>query len=231
MREFTSEDDLDTFEGWLKYQVVDTATITPEQLAMWRDYYAEGSKRDLATPKVGLMKLPPRIPGEYRYAVAVRDGSDLWLTMWVKRSPKPEYFVLIPRSDTEWDAHTSYHYDGTFHSKSFGHKAPLPRRQPLSEPFRGTEHLGVYQGHGPRGVGAICDPEAFSGVVVVEPGVLGPRDGGVLVDLIEPGCEPTSQFSFAHIVKQEIFRETVPWIVIRIGTGTWSPTPEQSANH
>ena len=29
MGEFTSEDDLSTFEGWLKYQGIDAATVTP----------------------------------------------------------------------------------------------------------------------------------------------------------------------------------------------------------
>jgi hypothetical protein len=40
------------------------------------------------------------------------------------------------------------------------------RRQPLSGVFRGTEHLGAHGGHdGPKRVGAVCDPTAFSGVV------------------------------------------------------------------
>ncbi len=30
---------------------------------------------------------------------AVEDEASLWLTLWMKRSPKPEYFVMIPRSD------------------------------------------------------------------------------------------------------------------------------------
>ncbi len=37
------------------------------------------------------MKLAP-IVGEHRYAVAVREGTDLWLTLWVRRSPKGEFF-------------------------------------------------------------------------------------------------------------------------------------------
>jgi hypothetical protein len=87
MQEFISEDDLKTFEGWLRYQAVDAATATPDELAMWRGLFDEGSERSLGTPKVGLMKLQPK-PGEHRYAVAVREGSDLWLTLWVKRSWK-----------------------------------------------------------------------------------------------------------------------------------------------
>ncbi len=78
MQELISEDDLATFEGWLKYQCIDAATTATDELQMWQGIFDEARKRRAATPKVGLMKLQP-VPGEHRYAVAVRDGSDLWL--------------------------------------------------------------------------------------------------------------------------------------------------------
>jgi len=56
---------------WLRYQGFDAATLAPDELADWRDMFDKGRKDSLATPKVGLMKLP-RLPGEHRYAVAVR---------------------------------------------------------------------------------------------------------------------------------------------------------------
>jgi hypothetical protein len=59
--------------------------------------------------------------------VAVREDSDLWLTLWVRRSPKGEFFVMVPRGDRGWNPHTSYHLDGTLHMKSFGHKFVLPQ--------------------------------------------------------------------------------------------------------
>ena len=34
MQEFISEDDLSTFEGWLKSQAIDAATATPEELEL-----------------------------------------------------------------------------------------------------------------------------------------------------------------------------------------------------
>ncbi len=39
MPDFTSEEDIGTFEGWLKYQVGD-AILAPDQLEMWRSVYA-----------------------------------------------------------------------------------------------------------------------------------------------------------------------------------------------
>jgi hypothetical protein len=37
--EFISEDDLHTFEGWLRYQGFDVATTSPQDLAMWRELF------------------------------------------------------------------------------------------------------------------------------------------------------------------------------------------------
>jgi hypothetical protein len=100
--------------------------------------------------------------------------------------------------------------------KSYDHKFVRQQRQPLSSAFQGTEHLGQFMGHGPKKVGAICDPTAFSGVVEVAPEVLGPRNGAVIVDLVDPGCDPMSMPS--TIVQEEVFRDVHPWIVIRISS-------------
>lgn len=208
-----NEDDFDNFETWLaRSQGIDLAALSPDEVAMWRGYYDEARQRSLA--KVGLMNLRP-IQGEHLYAVAVREDGDLWLTLWIRRSRRGEFFVMVPRGDSGWDPHTSYHLDGSMHSKSYGHKFRSPQKQqPWSGVFRGTAHLGAHGGHGPKRVGAVCDPTAFSGIVELAPGVLGPRDGTVLVDLIEPGCEPISWP--AQIVRQEVFRDALPWVVIRI---------------
>jgi hypothetical protein len=74
-REFVTEDDLNTFEGWLRFQRFDVTTATQDDLELWRRLFDEGQEK--ATLKVGLMKLPPLIEGERRYAVAICDGSDL----------------------------------------------------------------------------------------------------------------------------------------------------------
>jgi hypothetical protein len=214
VQEFISEDDLQTFEGWLKYQAVDAATTAPEELEKWRRLFEDARERTAACPKVGLMKLQPT-PGEHRYAVAVQEDSGLWLTLWVRRSWKGEFFVMLPRGDRDWDPHTSYHLDGTLHIKSYGHKVLERKNQPLTGAFRGSEDLGFFGGHGPKGVGAICDPTAFSGVVKVAPGVLGPRHGEVKVDLVEPGHEPM-EFP-GKIVTEQVFRDIFPWLVIRVG--------------
>src|SRR5262245_20013971 len=69
--DFISEEDLQTFEGWLRYQQV--SPETPEELATWRRLFEEARQAVATAPRVGRMKLQ-LVPGEYRYAVALRDG-------------------------------------------------------------------------------------------------------------------------------------------------------------
>ena len=178
---FIDEDDLNTFEGWLNYQALDPDALSPDELAMLRSVF----DRRLVTPKIGLMKLPPPLlAGEHRYAVAVRDSADLWLGLWLKRTKKGEFVILIPRAEPGWDPHQTYHLDGRYHAESHGVVVMKKTLQPLTGPFQGAEHLGSFAGYGPKGVGAVCDPVAFTGIVEVPLGVLG-RFGGMTVPFAE----------------------------------------------
>jgi hypothetical protein len=131
-----------------------------------------------------LTTLPPQGAAEYRYAVAVRDGDNPWLVLWIRRSRNGEVFVMKPGGDRDWDIDTSYHRDGTVHMKSYGRRMiqSYPRQPPAGK-FRGTEHLGADYGFVSRGVGAICELSDFSGMVEMPIGVLGLVSGGVSVDL------------------------------------------------
>jgi hypothetical protein len=184
--EFISEDDLLTFEGFLRYQCINPDEVSAEELKAWHRRFDESVQRITTGPKVGRLSLRALLANEQRYAIAIQDGSDLWLTMWVRCSPKGEIFIMYPRGDPKLDAHACYHLDGTLHQKSDGvvSVVTIRRRQPLTGAFTGTEHLGAYGGHGWKSTGAICDPASFTGVVVVGPGRLGPRDGVVSIDLV-----------------------------------------------
>jgi hypothetical protein len=72
------------------------------------------------------MKLKPPKPGEQRYAVAILDGLDLWLTLWVRCSPKGDVYILLPRQDPDLDFHTSYHNNGEFRTKTLTAEPRLP---------------------------------------------------------------------------------------------------------
>lgn len=74
---FISEDDLLTFERWLsKYQGYNPDTLTPDELAMWREAFDELTRRRESTPRVGFMKLRA-VAGENKYAVAIGHDSRL----------------------------------------------------------------------------------------------------------------------------------------------------------
>jgi hypothetical protein len=203
------------FEGYLRLQAVDPLTATPDELAMFRQFFDQAMAANAATPKLGAMKFKAT-PGEFRYAVGVGDGFDRWLAIWVKRAPKGDVYVLVPRNDASWNPHASYHRDGAFHSKSFKHKMSSLKKQPLIGGFKGSEHVGMFAGYSPKNIGAVCDPAMFSSVIEVPPGILGPRDGFVAVDLVEPGCDPLDLYN--PIVLTRVFKNSVPWIVIRVGT-------------
>jgi hypothetical protein len=227
---FVTEDDLDTFDGFLRYHGIDPSMTSPGELQKWRELFDEARRRIAVSPKVGRMKFNLD-PKECRYAVAVRDGSKLWLVLWVKRSPKG-FFLMMPRGEIfavmqrssgrkpkkrDWNPHTSYHLDGSLHMKSYDEKVFPPKRcQPLTGNFKGMVSLGTFGGYGPKGVGAICDPADFSGIVEVPPGVLGPRHGTISVDLVEPGCEPTNLGPSFEVVRRQDFRDFLPWVVITV---------------
>lgn len=217
MDEFIGEDDLKSIDGWLQSQTMDATAITPEEVATWRRLFEEARQRSAVNPNGGLVTLQP-VPGEYRYAVVVRDLTDLRPTLWVTRSRKGELFIMLPRGDREWDVHTRYHLDGTLQMNRYGRTGfTSDRRQPLNGTFRGSEHLGTYLGYGPKSVGAICDPLAFAGVVEVSPDIWGPMDGWVAVDLVEPGTEPTMKFRNSRIITRKQFTDLTPWVVITVG--------------
>jgi hypothetical protein len=205
--DFISEDDLQTFEGWLRYQAV--SPLSTGELPLWRRLFQEARQRSALAAAVGLMKLQPVVPGERRYAVAFRestDSRDLWLMLWVRRSWRGEFFVMLPRGERDWDAHTTYHLDGTLHIKSHDRKIlPAQKRQPLTGVFRGAEHLGSYATQS-KSAGVICDPSLFSGVLEVTPRVLDPV---VTVDLVEPGHEP--KYPWGHVLDTIVQPTLFPW--------------------
>ena len=131
MSRFISEDDLKNFEGWLAYQGYDPEMLDSDDLAKWRELFEQISKR--LDAKVGLMKLGSKAPDDRIYGVAVQDEG-LWLTLWVRRSWKGEFFVFMPRADGS-DAHASYHRDGRFHHKSEGRSFAKKKLQRLDQPF------------------------------------------------------------------------------------------------
>lgn len=206
MNEFISEDDLQTFEEWLKYQAIDASLMTTDELVTWRCYYEETQKQRAATSKIGVMNFKT-VPGESKYAVAVREGTDLFLVLWVRRNQQGEYFVLKPTRIRQVDSQNSYHRDGTLHHKIVKNKVLSNQK---------SHAFPILNGFTPKDTGAICDPHAFTGIVEVPAGTLGPRHGCIGVCLAEPGIGLPNYTWAYEVLTQTVFREVSPHVVVSI---------------
>src|SRR5262249_11482431 len=167
--EYISEDNLNTYEGWLNYQAFDLSTLSDEEVAGVRELFDEAVRARATARKVGRMKL--KRPGDSTYAIAIRDDADLWLALWIQRSSKSDIFMFQPTTDGNWNPQSSLHKDGTFHMKSHDKVMLEPRRKQRPSAVKGTEHLGAYGGVGPKAVGAVCDPADFTGIIEAPPRV------------------------------------------------------------
>ena len=195
------------FESWLTNQGINPDAL-PDKDRM-REVFEQGQLRGEALQAT---TLGPGTTGGDAYAVAIDDGTDLRVTLWVRRAPRI-CVVLQPRG-REWDPHATYHADGWYHNKSYGMAMGGQQRQPLDN-FKGTEHLGVFMGHGaplPK-----CNVADFTDVITVPAGVLTGYRGGILVDLVEPDVAPNPLHREFHEVSQErTYKDFSPWVVVAV---------------
>jgi hypothetical protein len=82
---------------------------------------------------------------EALYAVAVKDGADLFLFCRVRRNKHGELFTAIPRYGAPgWDPHSSLHADGTYHIKTYDRCRYTHQMQKPDANFKGTEALATF---------------------------------------------------------------------------------------
>lgn len=206
---------LETFNEWLKYQGLDQQPMTEEVAAVFRSEYERIKNAAQVRDVHAVLRAPPQ-SRQFRYAIAIEDGAELWLTLWIKRSLDGECFVLYPHGKGKSQPHASYHRNGVYHQKHDDVARVVQRRQRLDQ-FKGTEHLGMFAGHS-TGV-AICNSAAFNYVLKVPAGILDTRRGGVLVDLVESGHAPAMHHRVSPgltIVAEQTFRDVEPWVVVAV---------------
>lgn len=211
-------DYLESFERWLEYQKLAGKLLPADVEERLRSQYVDALDRAVAQDPSRWMSKSP-VAGEYRYAVVIDDGKNQWVTLCVKRSPRGEYFVLVPR-EREWDPHASYHLDGEYHQKSYGTKVMVQQHQRLDQ-FKGTEHLGNFMGHGTGS--ALYKPQNYTAALIVSEGVLTGLQGQVLVDLVEPDHSPAPhhrEIPGMKIHSEQTYKDASPWIVIAAAVQT-----------
>jgi hypothetical protein len=195
------------FNIWLANQGIDPGDLPDEERL--RDVYEQAQLRGEALQAT---TLGPGTTGGHGYAVAIDDGADLRVTLWVRRAPNI-CVVLQPR-DRDWDPHATYHVSGRYHQKSFGMASGVQQRQRLDN-FKGIEHLGVFMGHGaplPK-----CKRSDFTDVIKVAPDVLTGYKGGVMVDLVEPGVAPNPLHrEFHEVIQEKTHKDFSPWVVVAV---------------
>ena len=153
------------------------------------------------------------------YAVAVRDGTDLFLIVIVRRSRKGDVYVHHPHRHfgPKWDGHSSYHCSGRHHHKGFNRAFLIKQRQRPDANFRGTENVittNISFGHA-RAIGVPCDRAKFDDVFEIANTDLRPTDFYLSVDL--SSGEPIPPFSTkSQVVRQRAFTEFFPQIVVTL---------------
>lgn len=151
------------------------------------------------------------------YAVAVREGSDLFLTHTICLDPKTDVYInWIRDHDPDWKPHTSYHASGQYHHKSNGVMIQKKKRQNPDENFSGTENViqtGIaIDEH--RRIHTPYRKTDFQGLFEIPVSDLKPEPGRIQlsVDLAEPKEQPILAPG-AKIIRQAVFQDSVPWIM------------------
>lgn len=119
---------------------------------------------------------------ERMFAVAVREGKDLFLWFRIRGAASGELYYMIPTGRTEaewkkWDPHGSLHKDGRSHHKSFNQKLLPKKGQKPDANFKGTEpwiKRPIASGE-PRTFGEVCNLSEFSEVMEIPVEMLSPK--------------------------------------------------------
>jgi hypothetical protein len=155
------------------------------------------------------------------YAVAVRDGNELFQFLTIARSSEGDVYVNILHkqqgSDWErWKPHASYHASGQHHQKSFGRKALIARRQPPDVNFRSAENVVTMPlpADEPRRLNTPCNMTEFYDVFEIQASDL-TENTQISVDVTEPNGDAIITPG-AKIIRQFAFTDAVPWILVTV---------------
>jgi hypothetical protein len=154
------------------------------------------------------------------FAVAVRDGSDLFLFLSVCRAQSGDVYVNFPRDyKPNWKPHSSYHASGQHHQKSYGHKVLVRKGQKPGSTFSGTQNVvtsGIAADE-PRAIHCPCQAAGFEGVFEIPISDLSTDMYRTMisVDISEPNGQPTTTPG-STVVRQAVFKDAVPWIIVTL---------------
>ena len=113
------------------------------------------------------------------YAVAVRDGPELFLVCRIRRTVTGDVYVLPPRLDPHWNPHVTYHTPGHAHVNPDDPPYHVSHWQRPGMEFQGTRPMstmGIAAGE-PRLTNAPCTVEDYADVFEISVSDLRPETG------------------------------------------------------
>jgi hypothetical protein len=160
------------------------------------------------------------------FAVAVRDGKDLFLWIRIRRAAAGDIYYMFPsgREGDDWkkyNPHGSLHKDGQLHHKGFNKKLSHKHSQKPDPNFEGSVNFVTrpIASSEPRLFGVICNPAEFDEVMEIPISILSAEtyETSVSIDLTEPnGSSPSLNTSEGRILAQQIFKDSIPWIRVSV---------------
>jgi hypothetical protein len=153
------------------------------------------------------------------YAVAVRDGHELFLCCRIRRTVTGDVYVLPPRPDPDWNPHVSYHASGHSHVRHDDHPYHVSHWQEPDANFQRTRHMstmGIAAGE-PRLTNSPCKVEDYAEVFEISVSELRSEMYRTMlsVDLTESRGQPIIAPG-ARILRQVIFQDSMPWIMVTL---------------
>jgi hypothetical protein len=162
---------------------------------------------------------------DWMFAVAVRDGKDLFLWIRVRRTAAGDIYYMFPsgRKEAEWkkwNPHGSLHESGQLHHKSFNKKMAEKRVAKPDFDFKGSLNLVTrpISAEEPRAFGVFCNPVEFSEIMEIPVSILSSKkyETSVSIDVTEPHGSTSLNTSEGQIVQQQTFSDSTPWIIASV---------------
>ena len=155
-----------------------------------------------------------------KYSIAVKDNDGLFQRFSIVRSKAGDIYFNFLGSEPEHNPHISYHQSGATHNKFYNHKIFKNNKQRPNLNFRDTENI-VYtciNYKDAMAINMLCVASEFTDVMEIDATLINSEFGKQLsVDLIDPNTKPwPSTYPYSKILKQQIFKQNIPWISVSI---------------
>jgi len=156
------------------------------------------------------------------YAVAVRDGNELFLFLTIARAPAGDVYVNILHGQNgpewkPWEPHASYHASGQHHQSSFDRKGLVFKRQRPDQNFRGAENVVTmpFPASEAHRLNKPCNSADFHSVLEISTNDLAAANTDISIDVAAPNAGAIIRPG-AKIIQQIEFKDAVPWILVTV---------------